>query len=265
MKIYLGPAGIGGVKEAVSNLNELSKLGLKCAEIAFTYGVYIKNNKDAEEIGKEADKLGFKLSIHAPYYINLNSKEKIKIEQSKKRILDCCEKAHYLKASPIVFHAAYYMEKSEEETYQAVKREIKEMQEYIKKKAWKVELAPETTGKLSQFGRVEELLRLNKEIGCSFCIDAAHLYAINQGRIDYKELLDKFKGFESLHFHFSGINYGKKGERNHVNMGKPDFRGLAKEILKRKINAVIISESPITWKDSLKQKEIFERLGYKFD
>ena len=37
-----------------------------------------------------------------------------------------------------------------------------------------------------------------------------------------------------------------------------------KEILKRKINCTIISESPITWKDSLYMKKIFEKIGYKF-
>ena len=41
-------------------------------------------------------------------------------------------------------------------------------------------------------------------------------------------------------------------------------RKLAKEILERKIDFTIICESPITWKDSLKMKGIFEALGYAF-
>jgi endonuclease IV len=39
---------------------------------------------------------------------------------------------------------------------------------------------------------------------------------------------------------------------------------LAKEILKRKIDINIISESPILEQDSFKMKKIFEKLGYKF-
>ena len=120
----------------------------------------------------------------------------------------------------------------------------------------------------SQFGDLDELIRLVKETKCSLCIDFAHLYARNgKGKIDYNEIFNKLKKIKekNLHFHFSGIIYTKKGERKHINMNHhPDFRGLAKEILKRKINCSIVSESPVTWQDSLKQKRIFEKLGYKF-
>ena len=70
-----------------------------------------------------------------------------------------------------------------------------------------------------------------------------------------------------LHFHFSGIEYTAKGERNHLVMDhSPDFRKFAKEILKQKWlkSITIISESPITWQDSLKMRKILESLGYKF-
>ena len=84
-------------------------------------------------------------------------------------------------------------------------------------------------------------------------------------KINYKEIFKKLKSFRHIHCHFSNINYSEKGELNHLNLdSKPDFKGLAREILKRKINTTIISESPITWKDSLKMKHVFENLGYKF-
>ncbi|MBU1136363.1 MAG: hypothetical protein KJ559_02545, partial [Nanoarchaeota archaeon] len=65
--IRFGPAGLGGVKEAVSNLKKFAKLGLKACEIAFTYGVYIKESqkKEIENIKKTTEKLDIKLSIHA--------------------------------------------------------------------------------------------------------------------------------------------------------------------------------------------------------
>ena len=75
MSIKFGPAGLGPVKDAVSNLEEYHKLGLKACEIAFTYGAYIKTQEDAEKIGQTAKNLDITLSIHAPYYINLNSEE----------------------------------------------------------------------------------------------------------------------------------------------------------------------------------------------
>ena len=115
MSIKFGPAGLGGVKEAISNLEEYHQLGLKAWEIAFTYGVYLKNKEDAEKIGKKAKELGIQLSIHAPYYINLNSSDKSKIEKSKQRILDCLKVGTWLNAELVVFHPGFYgkMDKQE--------------------------------------------------------------------------------------------------------------------------------------------------------
>jgi deoxyribonuclease-4 len=57
-----------------------------------------------------------------------------------------------------------------------------------------------------------------------------------------------------------------KGEKRHLVLDhKPDFEPLAKEMLKRKFDITIISESPILEQDSLKMKKIFEKLGYRFD
>jgi deoxyribonuclease-4 len=84
MTIKFGPAGLGPVESAVQTLREYSELGLTACEISFTYGVYIHNEKDFKEIRDAAKTFGIQLSIHAPYWINLNSKDKTKIEQSKK-------------------------------------------------------------------------------------------------------------------------------------------------------------------------------------
>src|SRR3989344_9643234 len=171
MTIKFGPAGLGGVKEAISNLEEYHKLGLRACEIAFTYGVYIKEQKDAELIGKKAKELGISLSIHAPYWINLNSLDKSKIEQSKERILSCLKVGTWLNAKTVVFHAGYYGKMDKQETYENIKKEILELQKEIKNKKYTPKLAPETMGKINVFGSVEEISRLSKETGCEFCID----------------------------------------------------------------------------------------------
>ncbi len=250
--IRLGPAGLGGIKKARDNLREYKKLGFSACEIEFTYGVYIKNKKDAEEIGEEAEKQGIKLSIHAPYWINLNSKEEKKIEQSKERILKSCEIGHYLNAYRIVFHPGYYLE-DKEQTYKNIKKAILEMQKEIKKQKWKPELAPETTGKVNVFGSVDEILRLVEETKCSFCIDFAHILA-REKKINYKEILSKFKKYPHLHIHFSGIEYGEKGERKHIGTKSNEAKELIANLKKyaREHEIVIINESPEPIEDSLK-------------
>lgn len=233
-------------------------------EIEFVRKVYM-SNKMAKEVGKLAKELGIKLSVHASYYINLNSTNKKKLEESKKRILDSCERANYLHAKYVVFHPGYYGKVGKEETYENIKKAIKDMQKFIKNKKWDVKLAPETTGKVNVFGSLDEILRLSKDTGCGYCIDFAHIFAKNLGRIDYKEVLDKIK-VKKFHSHFSCINFTKKGERNHLNISanKPPFKELAEEILKKKVDITIICESPRTWRDSLEMKKILERIGYKF-
>jgi len=258
--IRFGPAGLGGVKEAVSNLQEYAKLGLKACEIAFTYGVYIKPGKEAEEIRDTAKKLGIELSIHAPYWINLNSKEKKKVEESKKRILDCCKIGDLLGVSYVVFHPGYYGKDNPQDTYEKIKKEILEMQKDIKKQGWKVKLAPETTGKINVFGSVDEILRLVKETKCFFTLDFAHLLARNQGKISYKEIYENFKEFPELHCHFSGIIFGDKGERSHKLTSDSELRKLLSVLPKNK-NIVIINESPSPVVDSVKGLKILKELS----
>ncbi len=257
---HFGPAGMGGVNDAIDNLGNFKRHGLDACEVAFTYQVYIRKNEDAARIGEEVKKLGIHLSIHAPYYINLASEDKKKIQESKERILDCCEKAHYLNAKYVVFHAAYYGEYSAKQCYGVVKKAILDMQRTIKKNKWHVTLAPETTGKRSQFGTLDELMKLARETGCFFCVDFAHILA-RDGKIDYNKVFSKLKKYEHVQSHFSGINYTDKGERNHVVTDSGKLRELLKFVKKYKIKDItIINESPDPAQDSVKALKIAEKL-----
>ncbi|MBS3167330.1 TIM barrel protein [Candidatus Woesearchaeota archaeon] len=264
MQILLGPAG-SPLSSTLEGISELKRLGLQCIEVQFTHGINMSKEL-AKKIGEEAKRKNITLSIHAPYFINLNSLESEKITASKQRILKSCELGEIMGANYLVFHAGYYSKKTPDETYKIIKEKVLEIQKEINSKKWKIKLAIETTGKTTVFGSLEETIRLVKECKTSICVDFAHIYARQQGRINYSEIFDKLKilNLKDLHIHFSGIKFGKTGELNHEVMGKPDFDELAKEILKRKIDVQIISESPITFEDSLKQKKIFEKLNYKF-
>jgi len=255
--IHFGPGGLGGVKEAISNLEEYHKLGLSACEIEFVRQIYIRNEKDAEAIKLAAEKLGIALSIHAPYYTNLNSADKKIIEDTKKRILDCCAIGEKLGAYCVVFHAGYYGEMGEEETYENIKKQINEMMGEIKKKGWKIKLAPETMGKINVFGSIEQIARLCSETGCFACIDFAHILARYKS-VDYDKIKKLFGHFEKWHCHFSGIEYGEKGEKNHIKTTKENWKKLISELPKNK-EIVIINESPFPVEDSLEGLKIYEK------
>ncbi|MDP2925177.1 MAG: TIM barrel protein [Nanoarchaeota archaeon] len=256
MSVRFGPAGLGPVKEAIAKLEEYHELGLSACEIAFTYGVYIKSEKDAEEIGKAADKLGIKLSIHAPYWLNLNSKEKIKIKQSKERILDCCRIGERMQAYRVVFHAGYYGGMKPEKTYENIKKEVVELQETIKKNKWKIKIAPETMGKVNVFGSMDEIANLAKDTGCAFCIDFAHILARDKN-VDYEKIKKLFGHYKEWHCHFSGIEYSDKGERKHLKTPKQAWVELLKNLPKDK-DIVIINESPDMLDDSLEGLKLWK-------
>lgn len=248
MSIKFGPAGLGGVKEAISNLEEYNRLGLRACEIAFTYGVYISKKEDAERIGKKAKELGIELSIHAPYWINLNSADREKIEKSKERILKCCEIGTILEATRVVFHPGYYGKTGKEETYENIKKAVLEIQEKAKKKGFKPILAPETTGKINVFGSIEETHKLSEEAGCGFCLDFAHILARNKSYM-FKKVFEKFKD-KNIHIHFSGIEHGSKGEKRHKKTPAEELKKLIKNLPKNR-EIVIINESPCPIEDSV--------------
>lgn len=275
--IWLGPAGIPTVSEDRSTLGGIKKvaeLKLNAMEIEFVRKVYL-NEKAAEEAGKLARDLGVKLSVHAPYFLNLCSLKKQTVEASKKFILDSMDRAERLEAEVVVAHLAYYSSLEKEKTFEIVEKEVKEILEKAKEKGIKnVLLGGETTGKVSQFGTLEELVELSKKVkGFTIVLDPAHLFARNCGRIDYKKMFDQVEELKlkHIHMHFSGIKFnpvkatGFGNEKEHIPMDdSPPFEPLAKEILRRKLNITIISESPVLELDSLRMKEILTKLGYLF-
>jgi len=254
--IRIGPAGSGGLGN-LEGIRKAARMKLDCMEVEFTYGVRM-SVEDARQAGALAKARGIILSVHAPYYINLASAEKEKIQASKQRIIESCRRAHALGARNVVFHAGFYQTKTAGQTYALIRKAILDIQKTIFKNKWRVRLCPETTGKPSQFGSVEELLKLRTETGCGICVDFAHLYAREQGNLDYAAILKKLP--KKFHAHFSGIEYGPKGERKHVNTTPKFFKPLAKALLQTSRDVTLICESPRPYRDAAMMKRLLLKL-----
>ena len=254
--IKVGPAGSDGLGN-LAGVRKVARMGLDCMEVEFTYGVRM-SLENAEQVGRLAKKKGILLSVHAPYYINLASDDKAKAMASVQRILDSCERAHALGAKNVVFHAGFYQKTPPDQTYELIKASIDQLQADISKSKWRVKLCPEVTGKTSQFGSLEELVRLMQETGCGITVDFAHLYARQQGKMDYAGLFKRLP--QAFHAHFSGIEYGPKGEIKHVLTKKAFFEPLARELVKRKLDVTLINESPQPYKDAAMMKRVLQKL-----
>jgi deoxyribonuclease-4 len=274
MKVFLGPAGIPTVAEdrtTEDGIKKVSELGLNSIELEFVRNIYL-NQKKAEDVGRLAKDLNIQLTVHAPYFINLLSDKKSTVEASKKRILESLDRAERMGAKAVVVHAAYYGNLSKEEAFEKMKSITEEILDEVKKVSInKTLLAYETMAKESQFAGLEELLKLVKEVKSkqlTVNVDFAHLFVRNNGKLDYAEILEKLKDFDQIFSHFSNVKFNintKKFVDVHVAINShPPFKPLAEEILKRKVNITIISESPVLEQDSLKMLKVFKGLGFKF-
>jgi deoxyribonuclease IV len=255
--IKIGFSGTAGI-DFESVFYQADKFNLDAIEIPFTYGVNITEDR-AKKISHLAKKLNLDLSVHAPYFINLAAKETDKIIASKKRILASCYMGNILGATHIVFHAGFYLKRDSNEVYDIIKFHLKEIQDEIISQGWKLNLAPETTGKATQFGTLNELISLSKEVNISLCIDFAHLLA-RDNFIDYDKVLNSLTDFKHIHCHFSGIEYTIKGERRHLLTEEEDIKILLSKLVKNNFSATIINESPMPFNDALKTKSILMSL-----
>lgn len=276
--IYLGPAGVpisSKDRSTLGGLKRVAELGLNAFEVEYVRGVFM-SNEVASEAGKLAKELGISLSVHCPYFVNLCSTDKKKLEASKKRILDSVERAYHMGAHIAVFHPGYYGSLTPDAAFEAVETACLDMLDRMKSMGTKgVALGHETTGKVSQFGTLDEIVDLCKSArGCEPVIDFAHLWARKAGKIDYAEIFEKLKPLKlkHLHSHFTSMEWvpakieGQGNEKRHlpIEFDRPPSQPLAEEILKRKLNITLISESPILEQDSLAMKKIFEKLGHRF-
>jgi deoxyribonuclease-4 len=268
--IDFGPAGTPASAvphTIVSGMQRIKDLGLDCNELEFTYAVTL-NEKAAEEVRQLTEKLGIKLSVHAPYFINLNSVEKKKVEASKKRILHSAAIGQVAGARVVCFHPGFYGKDSKEKAFENVRHALSELVDEFKKRDLGIKIGLETTGKHSQFGSLEEILELSKLKNVVPYIDFSHLHARCNGCLkkkdDFIEIIKKARKadpelFDCLFMHVSGINYSVKGERNHLNLRESDFnyKALLEALHEMNVKGNIISESPNLEEDALLMKKYY--------
>jgi deoxyribonuclease-4 len=228
---------------------------------------------EAEQIAATAQKLRVKLTIHAPYYINLNAHENDKLVASQERLLQSARAASLCGVNDVAFHTAFYMKDDPVEVYGRVKQLLTGIMTEIRKQNKYIQLRPELMGKVSQFGSLEELLNLCSEVeGLSPCLDFAHLHARTGKYNSYYEFryvlnqMEKKLGrssLENMNIHLSGISYNSKsGERMHLNMKEYDFKyeELLQALKEQEVKGILICESPNLEEDALLLQETYNKV-----
>lgn len=243
----------GSYKEAFDILGDMQLDGM---EFEFVHGVRISDESRqlANNIRQERN---FVLTAHCPFYINLNSQEEEKVEASVNRIIETAQAAKDIGAFSITYHAAFYMGKDKETVYNQVKKTNEIIGQALEKDNIGVWVRPETTGKSTQWGDLDEVIRLSKEFDFILpCIDFSHLHARSAGEYNtYDEFSMIFEkigkelgdtALRSFHGHLAGIKYTDKGERNHLNLDESDmnYKDLLKAFKAFDIRGALTCESP---------------------
>lgn len=272
--LYFGPAGIPArVKKRTTKrgVMEVRALGLDAMEIEFVRRINL-TPEAARDVGPLARELSVVLTVHAPYYINLASREEEKVNGSINRIYRSALIGSLAGAWSVCFHPGYYMGVGAERVYEKVKRGIERVLRMLEEEGISIWIRPETTGKPTQFGSLEELLNLSQELeGVMPVVDFAHLHARSGGVNSYEEFREVLakvegslgrEGLDNMHIHVSGIEYGERGEKRHVNLEESDLRydELLRALKEFGVKGVVICESPNLEEDALLLKNTYGRI-----
>ncbi len=267
-KLYFLTAGVplkAGNKGYKRGFEVHDEMGLDGLELEFVHGVRI-SDKSRDEV-KNSNKV---ITAHAPFYVNLNAREEEKVEASIQRIIETAETTNLLGGYSITFHAGFYLGMDSESVYQKIRNGIEIITKELEKTNNKIWIRPETTGKSTQWGDLEEIIKLSKEFPTVLpCVDFSHIHARYNGFWNtYDEFASIFEkigeelgqdALNNFHAHIAGIDYGAKGEKKHLNLEESDmnYKELLKAFKNFGVKGAIVCESPNIEDDAQLMKEYY--------
>jgi deoxyribonuclease-4 len=253
---------------------EFSKsIGLNTLELGWVQSVRVTEVTCAA-IKQKAEEQDVSLSVHAPYFINLNGTDE-EWPKSRKRLMDAAICGNLASATDIIFHPGSYFGNDPKEVLKLAIPRLQGCVDELRKAGNSVTLRPETMGKSAMLGSFEDTLEMSKVIeGVEPCIDFAHLHARpGDGTMNtyeewctllksYQKALGK-KALKRLHIHLSGIEYGPKGEKNHLPVAESDLKleALFKALKEFGAAGRILCESPIMEEDALNMKKAWMKVS----
>lgn len=204
----------------------LRSMGLNALELQMTYGprMSITTCRRYAELAKDYQ---VKLSVHASYFIVLTSPDAEKVARSIDTLLKTFDLADELGATVVVLHpGSMYGQTSAV----AVDRFVNNAHRFFDLAGRReVSLFVETAGKLGQLGSVDEILQISECVSSCFpCVDFGHVHARTLGTLDNEDAIAAlvaklrsrgvFRNDRRVHFHYTPIDYGPKGEIKHKSL-----------------------------------------------
>jgi deoxyribonuclease-4 len=262
------PKKPGGSQGAIQ---QMKSLGLQALELGWVQAVRVSEETCAI-IKNESKIQDVSISVHAPYYINLNADDE-EWPKSRKRLMDAAYFGNLAGATDIIFHPGSYFEQPASIVLEKAIPRLAECVQEIRAGGNQVIIRPETMGKSAMLGSLEDTIEMSKQIpGVLPCLDFAHLHARSGGKENSKEewiaqlkIIQKSLGndaLKKLHIHISGIEYSAKGEKNHLPFKESDFNlvELLEALTQMNCSGRILCESPIMEEDALYIQETLQKV-----
>jgi deoxyribonuclease IV len=248
-------------------------IGLQAFELGWVQSVRVSEETCAL-IKSTSTEQDVSISVHAPYFINLNANDD-EWPKSRKRLMDAAHYGNLAGATDIIFHPGSYFERPPADVLKVAIPRLKSCVDELRKASNLVIIRPETMGKSAMLGSFDDTLEMAKSIeGVLPCIDFAHLHARpGDGTMNtYEEWSALLKAYEKalgkaalkkLHIHLSGIEYGPKGEKNHLKLEDADLdlKSLFRALNDHHCAGRILCESPAMEEDSLKMKKTWMKVS----
>ena len=277
MRARFGPAGNSDdfpYRSSAQAPGWLAEMGLECYEYQCGKGVNVGEDT-ARKIGAAARAHGIRLSLHAPYFINLANPDPDSLKKTVGYIVDACRAADWMGAGRVVIHSGALMKRTRREAMDIALPALREVVAACDAAGYgHIALCPETMGKINQLGDLDEVLEL-----CTLderlvpCVDFGHLYARSLGELEGREacvrMLDRIQEVlgedraRNFHSHFSKIAFTPNGgEKMHLTFDQADFgpdpAPLMAEVARRGWSPTFICESAGTQaKDALEMKGLY--------
>ena len=262
-------------KTFINGLARVKELGLDGIEVPFGRGIFLKEDK-YEEVSNTANELDISLTIHAPYYINLNAKEPEKIKASVGRIMDSARIGEAIGAKSVCFHAGYRLGDDSKDVLAKMRTSLEILETNLIAENIKPDIRPETAGKKSQFGNLQETLALCAGFTkIKPCIDFAHLMATSDGKLNnyqsFCSMLETVKSscgeqaLKEMHIHAGSVAFGDKGEIKALNLDDPEsvfnFKELLQALIDYEVEGWIVAETPNVEEGALLLQKTYERFN----
>lgn len=264
------PKKPGGSPGAIEFSNSI---GLDALELGWVQSVRVTEATCAViKSAGEAHRVS--LSVHAPYFINLNANDE-EWPKSRKRLMDAAHYGRLAGATDIIFHPGSYFNNDPSEVLKIAIPRLQGCVDELQKNGDHVTLRPETMGKSAMLGSFEDALAMSKAVDMvQPCLDFAHLHARpGDGTMntydEWARILEKYgkmlgqKSLKQLHIHLSGIEYGPKGEKNHLPLAEADLnlKALFKALHEFSCGGRILCESPIMEEDAINMKKAWMKVS----